>query len=373
MLWPVSLTAQILGGFFIVASFATLGGCVLVIVKPKVLFPPGTAYGKSQIAYIAAAALAGCYITLTIVVHSFRYEQLKTLLYGVLAIFSLALVVQTLPRAWPTVTKSAKGIGITLGVLGGVASFWYQSFYLPESSHVGIQYGISVVSVTSSGGDRLVTLDLTMENQSPVVALTLGSMIVVNGLTLPQKSIAVSSDAAQQNLDKYAQDLAVNPNGAAPPNPNIGSSGNPTAALLTVMRPVNNDSFLFPNATLSREFVVVVPERNIAALDIELNFLYARTTRLTLGSSFSPAVISPSFCAHDEQSSWFITQSALVRYTRGAQRFFSNWCASASDPLIGWGIQGAGGATDTQKEMDEIGNAIGIEHSSRNEIFALSS
>jgi hypothetical protein len=372
VLWPVSLTAQVLGGFFVVAGLATLAGAVLVIVIPKLLFPPDPEYGKDQIAYIAAAALAGCFITLMIVVHSFRYEQLKALLYGVLALLCLALAVQTLPRAWPHITQTAKNIGITLAVLGGVASFWYQSFYLPESTEIGIQYGFSVVSVTSSGSDRLVTFDLTMENQSPVAAITLGSMVVVSGLTFPKKAIAVSSTAAQQNIDKYAQDLATPPAGVAP-NPNIGSSGNPSSAILAVMRPVNNDSFMFPNDILSRDVTVVVPESNITALEIELYVLYARTTRLTLGTSFRPVVINVPFCAQDVQSSWFINQSALVRYTRGAQIFYSNWCASATDPFIGWGIQAAGGTADTRKQVNEIGNDIGIERASRNEIFVLPS
>jgi len=370
VLWPVSLTAQILGVFFVAAGLATLAGAVVVIVKPRVLFPPEPKYGKDQVAYVAAAALAGCYIALMIVVHSFRYEQLKALLYGALAFLCLVLAFQTLPRAWPYITRSVKNIGITLAVLGGIASFWYQSFYLPESSNIGMQYGFSVVSVESSGSDRFVTLDLTMENQSQVAAITLGSMLVVSGLTFPKESIAVSNTAAQQNIDKYAQDLATPPAGVTP-NPNIGSSGNPSSVILDVMRPVNNDSFMFPNDILSRDITVVVPESNVRALEIELYILYARTTRLTLGTSFQPVVISTSFCAHDEQSSWFINQSALIRYTRGAQIFYSNWCASATDPFIGWGIQGVRGTTDTPKEVNEIANDIGIERASRNEISVL--
>jgi hypothetical protein len=365
VLWPVSFTAQILGDFFIVAGLTTLAGAVLVAARG--LFPASS----HRISYVAAAAVAGSYITLTITVHSFRYEPLKAWLYGVLAVLCLLLASQTLPRAWPDLKTPVKNIGITLGVLGGVASFWYQSFYLPEDTQVGIQYGLSVVSVTPSDNDSIFILDLTMEDQSSVVSLTLGSMVAVSGLTFP-KSASESTPAAQQNIDKYAQELATPPPvGATPPNPNIGSSGSPSAVILAVMRPVNNDSFMFPGDTLSRDFDVVVPKSNITALEIELNILYARTTRLTLGTTFRPTIISPSWCKEDEQSSWNINQSALVRYTRGAQIFYSNWCASATSPYIGWDVQAAGGKRDTAREVYEIGNDIGIEHSSRAEIFAL--
>jgi hypothetical protein len=105
VLWPVSLTAQILGGFFGMTGVATLVGAMLMIVNPKVLFPPYPEYDKRVIAYMTAAAVAGCFITLTIVVHSFRYEELKALGYGILALLCLVLAVQTLPRAWPNITK----------------------------------------------------------------------------------------------------------------------------------------------------------------------------------------------------------------------------------------------------------------------------
>ncbi len=371
VLWPVSVTAETLGAFFVVAGTVTLVGAVLVAVSG--LFPKDHAAAVAQISYKAAAAVAGLYITLTITVHSFRYEPVKAGLYGALAILCLLLAIHTLPHAWPNITKSVKNIGITLGVLGGVASFWYQSFYLPESTQVGLQYGLSVVSVTPSGHDRIVTLDLTMEDQSSVVALTLGSMVVVSGLTFP-KATAESTPAAQQNMDKYAQDLATPPPAGAPPaNPNVGSSGNPNAVILTVMRPVNNDSFMFPGDTFSRDFDVVVPKSNITTLEINLSILYARTTRLALGTSYRPVIIAPSWCNEDEQASWNINQSALVRYTRGAQIFYSDWCANATSPFITWSIQATGGKSDTAREVYEIGNDIGIEHSTRTEIFTLPS
>jgi hypothetical protein len=371
--WPVSLTAQTLGGFFMVAGLAALAGAGLLVTRPKLLLlPPDSGYGKDQIGYIAGAALAGCYVTTTIVAHSFRYEQLKALVYAALAVLCVALAVQTLRRAWGVFTKSVKGLGITLGVLGGLANFWYQSFYLPENTQVGIQYGLSVVSVVSSGSGRIVTLDLTMENQSSVTTLTLGSMVTVAGLTFPAKSAAASGNAPQENIDKYAESLVSSTPWSAPPNPNIGSTGNPSGTILTVMRPVNNNSLLFPDDVLSRDFDVFVPKSSIKALDIELTVVYARTTRMTLGSGFKPAIITTSWCANDEQSPWFINQSALVRYTRGAQIFYSDWCASATNPSVRWGVQNTE-ITDTGNEVYEIENALGIERSTRNEIFTLPS
>jgi hypothetical protein len=371
VLWPVSLTAEIIGGFFIVTGLTALAGAVLVIARA--LFLRTRTGSDSQIAWIAAAAAAGLYISVTIVVHSFRYEPGKAQQYGALAVLFLLLAAQTTPRAWPSVAKSVKNVGITLGVLATVAAFWYQSFYLPESSQVGIQYGLSVVSVTASGSGRLVTLDLTIENQSSVVALTLESMVVVSGLTFPKKSVAVSGQSAQQNIDAYVNDLATPPAYSNPANPNIGSSGNPSGVILTVMRPISDDSFLFPNDIDSRYFDVVVPKNSITALDIEINLWYARTTRLTLGARFQPVIVSLQSCPEEEQSSWYIEQSALVRFTRGAQILYSNWCASATDPFTNWNLGSPTRKPETPYEKSQIGADIGVEHSTRNEIFTLPS
>jgi hypothetical protein len=224
------------------------------------------------------------------------------------------------------------------------------------------------------GGDAIVPVHLTIENQSSVIALTIGSMVVVSGLTWPETSASVSDASAQQNLINYAQDLATPPPGPLAPDTNIRSSAVPGSMVLSVMQPIDNNSYLFPNDTVSRDFDVVVPDiakNKIYALEFEIYVLYARTTRLTLGTSYRPVIADFASCAHDEQSSWYIDQSALVRFTRGAQKIFSNWCADLASPHINWGVYGARGVHDSVNVKNEIGASIGVERSSRNDIFVL--
>jgi len=184
----------------------------------------------------------------------------------------------------------------------------------------------------------------------------------------------VSDTSAQQNLINYAQELATPPPGPVAPDTNIRSSAVPSSIVLSVMQPIDDNSFLFPNDTVSRDFDVVIPDiakNKINALEFQIYVLYARTTRLTLGNSYQSVVSDFASCAHDEQSSWFIDQSALVRFTRGAQIIFSNWCADLVYPHINWGVYGAPGVHDSMKVKTAIGAAIGVERSSRNDIFVL--
>jgi hypothetical protein len=373
ILWPVSASAEILGSCFVLAGLAAVTGAVLAAARAWP-FSPKWSSGGVQTAFIAGGAVAGLYVTLTIVVHSFRYEPGKAWLYGVPAAGCLVLALHTLPGAWQRIGRLAKGSGIGLAALGAVAAFYFQSFYLPENTNVGLQYALSIGTVVQPGGDAIVPVHLTIENQSSVIALTIGSMVVVSGLTWPETSASVSDASAQQNLINYAQDLATPPPGPLAPDTNIRSSAVPGSMVLSVMQPIDNNSYLFPNDTVSRDFDVVVPDiakNKIYALEFEIYVLYARTTRLTLGTSYRPVIADFASCAHDEQSSWYIDQSALVRFTRGAQKIFSNWCADLASPHINWGVYGARGVHDSVNVKNEIGASIGVERSSRNDIFVL--
>jgi len=376
VVWAVSLPALILGGFFIVAGVTTFIGFLIVTARALPLAPEWVG-GNAQSACISGAAVAGLYVTLTIVAHSFRYEPAKALLFTILAAICLILAIQTLPTAWHTIGNFVKGAGITLALLGAAANFWFQSVYLPENTQEGIQYGASVDSVVKSGDGRIATLDFSMENQSSVTAITLGTMVVVRELLLPASPDFVSG-TAQTDINKYAQDIFT-ATGSTVPNPNIGTAGNKQintpAKILTIIQPIGNDSDLHPNDTVSREFDVVIPpipKGNTVALEVLWHVLYARSGRLTLGTYYGSSFhTSSAYCRDYERSAWSINQSALVRFTRGAQIFYSFWCTDLSYPTVQWNVQTERMPYETRKVRQEIGADIGVSSSNRYEIIVL--
>ncbi len=419
VIWPVSLSAQLLGLFFLVAGLAGMTSAALLVPRallvrrslqairhgrwrwPQLgqLWVPVTEQARplgrwprppqprlaakqasvGQITVIAAGAVAGVYVDVTIVAHSFRYDTVEAALFGLFGLLCLGLAWRTLPVAWPGLSQYLKGVGISVTVLGAAAGFWYQSFYLPENTQVGIQYGISVVSVVKSGTDRLVTLNLTMENESSVPALTVGSMIEVFGVsyTKTQQPDAVSNAAAQDQLNSAL--AAQNPtftypvNSAAilpPVDLSIRYGAQQNSIPLALIRPVNNDSLLFPDDASSRDFQVVIPEPQVQALDVQLRFQYARTSRLALGYP-TDTYHQPADCLPVRRAAWFINQSALVRFTRGGQIFYSDWCGDVADPFIAWGIESAHGSHESGTALAAISSHLGIFTSSRDEMFTL--
>lgn len=364
LVWDVSLPAQILGAFFIVAGLSASVSAAMLVVKP-LPFPRWRKISFDQLACIAGGAIAGIYVDLTIVLYSFRYQPIKAWLFGALALNCVFLTLQTLPKAWKIISKSVKGIGVTLALLGSAANFWFVSFYLPANTQVGVEYGLSLGPVMRSGGDRLVTLDLTMDNKSSVTALTIGSMVVVRGVSYVGKSNAT----AQKRMSAYADSLAGQPPGssAAVQNPNIQFDGQPSYVMLTILRPIDDDSYLFSNDTFSHYFNVVIPEANIVALDVDVYVQYARTTRLTLSSQLPPAIKQSRSCPDDVRSAWNVNQSALVRFTHGSQVLYSNWCADLASPSINSSVVGA----DSRKAEEGIASNISVTTSTREEEFML--
>ena len=155
-----------------------------------------------------------------------------TLLFGVLTLNCVFLAFKTLPAVWGIISNGMKSLGITLALLGSAANFWFVSFYLPANTQVGVEYGLSVGPVVRSGGDRLVALDLTMDNKSSVTALTVGSMVIVRGISytnagksnVTAQQREKSNRAAQQQMSAYADSLAGQQSvggSAAVQNPNI--------------------------------------------------------------------------------------------------------------------------------------------------------
>ncbi len=236
VLWPVGLSAQLVGLFYFAAGVVSLAGLVAVFpLLGKVLdstgqpgeapdstgqpgeAPDSTGHpgevpgstgqpkaggarhsrllalitqdgGSSPLATVAAAAVAGLYIDLIIVFYSLHYRTLYVWVFGALALFCACLASVTLPESWKFLGRDLKAVGISLAVLGSAAYFWYQSVYIPENTPTGIYYDLTLGSIVRSGSDRLVSVDLTMENESSVTALTLDSMVEVSGMYPNQKS-----------------------------------------------------------------------------------------------------------------------------------------------------------------------------------------
>jgi hypothetical protein len=279
-----------------------------------------------------------------------------------------------LPAAWGSLSKTVKGAGITLAALGTLTNFWYQSIYLPENAQVGVEYGVSLGPVVTSGHLRLVTVDVSMDNESPVTALTLGSMVVVNGLVYKSSGggTIATGKQAQDRARKYAASLAQRPGQAAAiANPNDQLSGNLEPQQLTIVRPVENDSYLFPDDVYTRDFDVVISNPKIIALEIKLYVFFARTTRLSLGASVTSSTSGITNCKNGAQSAWYINQSALIRFTRGTQILYSDWCANVGDPFISWRVGAPKGTHDSAGAETSIGTGINVINSSRDDIFVL--
>jgi hypothetical protein len=272
--WPVSLSAQTLGVFFVIAGLSGLVSAGVLLVK-ALPFARWAATGSVQLAFISGGAVAALYVDLTIVAYSFRYQPGRASLFGVLALSCAYLVWLTLPPAWKDISKGMKNTGITLAALSIAANFWFQSFYLPANAQAGIEYGLSVGPVVKSGKNTLVTIYLTLSNHSPVdTELVINSMVAVSGLDYEnhQKAKVISDAEAQRRAYSYAASLTGRSSGksAAVPNPNVRFDGTLKSTALTILQPVNSDSYLFPDDTYSRDFDVVIPSRRIGALDVKL-------------------------------------------------------------------------------------------------------
>lgn len=310
VLWPVGLSAQLVGFFYFIAGVVSLAGLVAIFpLLGKVLDltgQPNTGRaghsrllaliihdGDSSIrplAFVAAAAVAGLYIDLIIVFYSLHYRTRYVWMFSALALLCACVASVILPRSWKYLGKGLKAVGISLTVLASAAYFWYQSVYVPENAPPGIYYDLTLGSIVRSGSDRLVSVDLTMENESSVTALTLGSMVVVSGIYPTQKS-----------------------------------------RILNTQTPINYDNFLFPNASYSAVLLVQVPDPGIEALHFMITLWYTRTTGLTLGNPI-PMQEHLQSCPEGKLLEWPIEESELRSFTEGAQVLYSDWCGDSKNP-----------------------------------------
>jgi hypothetical protein len=238
---------------------------------------------------IAVAAVVGLYIDLTIVFYSFHYKPIYVVIFALLALFCACLARITMPVLWNQLGKGLKATGISLAALGVAVQFWYQSVYIPGNTPVGMNYAITLGTVTQSAGDSLIQVNLTLEDTGSVPAIALATMVIVRGESLP---------STQQT------------------------------PILKIFPAVDNGYLFFPNDPLSREFVVITNSK-INALDITMKVDFTRTTWLTLRGGSETI---PLGCPQNEQYGWYAVESNLRRFAQGTQIVYSNWkCTGLED------------------------------------------
>jgi hypothetical protein len=342
---PVSLSAQLVGLSFLLAGAACLAGFAVLVAKTNM---PGrkrvAALENWQVILAGVGVLAGLYVDITVAVYSFRYEPIKSGIFGMLALLDLLLATWLLPvirPRWRKIGRGFAGAGALAAVVAVGAQFWYQSVYISQSTQVGIEYSLNAGPVILSGGTRFITLKLTMQNVSPVTAIALNSMLVVTGISYengPNSGLA-SPALTQQNMVAYAQTLSSKTfNFSISKLPDIGFSGHLAARMLAAWRPVGNNTYFFPGTTYTRDFVVAIPGRDIRAIDARVKIIYARAARLTPGALLSSGMRHYSSCRNSEQFAYYINESALRRFTNGHLIFITNWCADVVHPDISFHI-----------------------------------
>lgn len=340
VLWPVSLSAQVVGFFYLIAGLASLAGFMAIFPllgkEVDVTDQPASARvghnyllvpvleesacltgqpdsarvghnhlariahdlekSTRQLQFVAAAAVAGLYIDLTIVFYSLHYRTRYVWIFSALAALCACVACLTLIGIWQYLGTVLKAVSILFAGLATVAQFLYQSVYVPENTQVGIDYGLTLGSMAQSRSARLVQVDLTMKDESSATAVTLGSMVVVNGISYPSKNSMV-----QKNT------------------------------VLRILQPIQNNNFLFPNDTYSYDFLVVVTDPGIKALNFGLTLYYARTTGLEFRNPI-PMREHLWPCPHGQQFEWPIEESQLRNFTEGPQVLYSDWCTDSKVP-----------------------------------------
>lgn len=311
LLWPVSLSAQFSGLFLFIAGLVSLAGLfgvfpllrkALALINRKdtghMAFARPFSFARS-FTFVASAAMAGLYIDLTIVFYSLHYKTVLVSAFSVLATVCACSAGITLPVIWKGLSKGLKATGISLALLGALVQFWYQNVYVPENTPVGMIYTVTVGSVVQEGSEKLLQVNLTMEDAGAIPSVDLGSMVIVSG---------------------------------------TNNSGHST--ILSVMQPFGDDSYFFPDDTISYEFIVIAGP-GIYAVHVELLVDVALTTKLTLDQ---PGTLEGlQHCPQGTFSEWYVSVSNLRRFTRGRQVLWSDWCPSYVDPYINVGISGLRG------------------------------
>ncbi len=189
-----------------------------------------------------------------------------------------------------------KGLGVSAAVLALAAQFWYVSVYAPENTPAAVNTTFTISSVTGTGSDRVAQVDLTMEDTGSVPAVAVGSIVVISG---------------------------ISPGGSKTP--------------LKVLQPYGNGGWLFPDNTISYDFLVPITKSGIDALNFELTFNFARTTWLTLGQPRGRNTDYVQDCmrsSSDQQSEWYVVESHLYQFAQGTRVLYSDYCKYPEDPAL---------------------------------------
>jgi hypothetical protein len=372
---PVTVTTQLIGAFLLIFGLLAASGLAALIRLLDVVLPwppwawatelrPWADRHRWTILAAEVGATTGVYISLTVVLYSYRYRPAETAVFGILALLSVGLAAFLAPAVrlvWSTVGATVKSLSAVGGALALLVQFWYQQGYLPENTQVGIHYTVDVGAVTPDGSYSLVPITLTMENVSSVTALTLQSMVEVRAVafTAAGGSADVSPTILQQRLIDAAEH-------GQEPAYDIGFNGQENPTTVAVLRPIDNASYLWPNAPYTKEFVVAAPKQD-QALQIYVQVDYARAPRLVLGSGFR-ATSHPEGCPRADviTDAWRIKESALRAFTTGDLALYSYWCASSAHPLIGQ-IISAPGTVESPGNEAALQAHFGTSHSTRDE------
>ena len=101
---------------------------------------------------------------------------------AILAVCCLVLAIQAVP-AGRAERPVREGAGIIWRCSARLRVSGSRAFIFRQYPGRRTQDGVSVSPAESSGSDRLVTLDFTMEDESSVTAVALGSMVIIAGLS----------------------------------------------------------------------------------------------------------------------------------------------------------------------------------------------
>jgi hypothetical protein len=372
---PVSVSSQLTGLAFSLAGAAGLAGLagwreigkpLLGPARPAGPERPARPGSTAQIACAFGGAVAAVYVDATIAFYAHEYKTTRTIEFGVLALICLYLAGMLLPlvrSVWKDISGGLKGLGALATALGLLAQFWYVSIYIPRNTQVGISYSLTLGPVARSGDNALATLQLTMEDESSLTAVILGSMVVVSGIRY-RPATGGAQPAVQHRITAYARSGG---------NPDVGFRGSEPASVLAVDSPINNNSLLLPGAVYTKDFVVVVPEPGIAALQVAIMVDYARQTRLVVGhAAFLKHPAHVPGCPAKYAITWAspIQESALRSFATGGLNLYSSRCAQLGNPFIAQTI-----GASVQPEPAGVESALrahyGPFHNARYETFVL--
>jgi hypothetical protein len=306
------------------------------------------------------------YVDATIAFYARNYEIAKTIGFGALAVLCLFLAGTLLPlvrAVWKDISGGLKGLGALATALGLLAQFWYVSIYIPRNTQVGINYSLTLGPVAQSGHSTLATLQFTMEDESSLTAVVLGSLVVVSGISY-RPATGGAQPTVQHRITAYARSGG---------NPDVGFRGSEPASVLAVDSPIDNNALLLPGAVYTKDLVVVVPEPGMAALQVAIMVDYARQTRLVLGhAALLKHPVHVPGCPAKYAITWAspIQESALRGFATGRLNLYSSRCAQLGNPFIAQTI-----GASVQPEPAGVESALrahyGPFHNARYETFVL--